>query len=130
MRCRRESSRKAMDITPLVPVGRQIIQAYGDGGFRIAGVRYEGSVIVFPDHTELWPVTSCDEVTGLPSLLGKTEFDILLLGTGQRRRPVPLSLRRLHGFAVEVMDTGAACRTFNVLLAEERRMAALLIAVP
>ncbi|NJM92236.1 MAG: hypothetical protein HC861_06040 [Rhodospirillaceae bacterium] len=43
-----------MDVTPLIPQGKQIIEAYGEGGFRISGQRVEGSVIVFPDKVVAW----------------------------------------------------------------------------
>jgi uncharacterized protein len=101
----------AIDLTPLLPEGRQIIQAYGDGGFRVAGVRLTGSILVV--EADLRP-------------------EILLLGCGGEMAFVPEQIRtplRAAGIVIEAMDTGAACRTWNVLLAEERRVAAALIAV-
>jgi uncharacterized protein len=124
-----------MDITPLIPTGRQIIQSYGDGGFRISGTRHEGSVLIFPVQTLLWPVVEVEAMTeeALAAVaLAEPKVEILLLGTGARLRTIPAALRRSLrglGVAVDVMDTGAACRTYNVLLAEERRVAAALIAV-
>jgi uncharacterized protein len=59
--------------------------------------------------------------------------DILLIGCGTGPAPVPAPLRaglKSAGMSLEWMDTGAACRTFNILLAEQRRIAAALIAVP
>lgn len=122
-----------MDITPLVPAGRQIIKGYGDRGFTITDIRWEGSVLVFPERTLAWPVASVDEVTAA-SLAPVVEAapDLLLLGCGRAMATVSSELRaqlRQAGVRVEVMDTGAACRTFNVLLAEDRRVAAALIAV-
>ncbi len=122
-----------MDITPLLPKGRQIIQGYGDMGFRVNGLRYEGSVLVLPDRTVVWPVTAVDQISEetLPPA-GMEGVEILLIGTGTRGALIPPALRRRfseHGIVLEVMDTGAACRTFNVLLVEERRIAAALIAV-
>ncbi len=125
-----------MDITPLIPAGRGLIQAYGEGGFRIAGARVAGSVLVFLDRVASWPVERFAEVTlaSLEEVLAETpKVELLLVGCGQRPLPAPPSLSeglRGAGVAAEFMDTGAACRTFNVLLAEERRVAAALIAVP
>ncbi len=124
-----------MDITPQVPAGRKVIQAYGDGGFRIAGSRVTGSVLVFPEAVRAWPVERFDDVAleSLTDVLAETpKVELLLVGCGERLLPVPRGLReglRAAGVVVDVMDTGAACRTFNVLLAEERRVAAALIAV-
>ncbi|MBK1697753.1 Mth938-like domain-containing protein [Rhodovibrio salinarum] len=124
-----------MDVTPEVPQGKQIVQSYGDGRFTISGEVYEGSVLVFPDRVVPWPVSSFDEVT-LESLQAVTAEDadvgVLLLGCGQRMQLVTKNLRdpvREAGVVIEPMDTGAAARTFNVLLMEERRVAAALLAV-
>lgn len=124
-----------MDITPLVPEGRQLIQSYGQGRFRVGGESYEGSVLIFPERTIFWAVTDIAEIT-IDSLSAVTApdvaADILLIGCGPRFLPPPHGLARdlkAAGLALEWMDTGAACRTFNVLLAEERAMAAALVAV-
>jgi uncharacterized protein len=122
-----------LDITPLVGQGRQLIQGYGDGGFRVAGKVHRGSVLVFAERTLAWPVVTADAVTvaSLPAA-DLADVDILLVGCGDRfvAPPPPLGpdLKAL-GVALEWMDTGAACRTFNVLLSEDRRAAAALIAV-
>jgi uncharacterized protein len=125
-----------MDITPLVPKGRQLIQAYGDGGFRISGVRHEGSVWVLPEATLAWTVTGFAELRldDMQRLIARAaqNVSILLIGTGRAMLPLPVDLRlacQAAGIAVEPMDTGAACRTYNVLLGEERTVAAALIAV-
>ena len=123
------------DITPLVASGRQLIDSYGEGRFRIAGVILTGSVLVLPERVEPWPVAEAAAVT-LASLAPVTQAEpppeILLVGCGKSFGPAPTGLGaalRQVGVALEWMDTGAACRTFNVLLAEERRVAAALIAV-
>jgi uncharacterized protein len=126
-----------MDITPLVPAGRQIIESYGSGRFRIAGEVHQGSVLVFSDRTESWNIDSPDLVTAeslAPVIAaGKAgDVELLLLGCGPRLIQAAAPLRaalRDAGIGLESMDTGAACRTFNVLLAEGRRVAAALIAV-
>jgi uncharacterized protein len=121
-----------MDVTPLIPAGRQVIEGYGAGGFRVAGTRYAGSVLVFAEETLAWPVASMSELTidSLRPVVERRGIEILLLGCGPRLTPIPARLRqelRAAGIIVDVMDTGAACRTYNVLLAEERRVAAALI---
>ncbi len=122
-------------MTPLVPGGRKLIGGYGDGGFRIDGQRYEGSVLVFPEQVIAWPPRGVAEVdAGALTLITdmRRPTDILLLGCGESFVDEPPGLRaalRNAGVILEWMDTGAACRTFNVLLAEERRVAAALIAV-
>jgi len=129
-----------VDITPAVGDRRQLIQRYGDGGFRIAGVDYAGSVLIEPEQTRLWPVGDPSAVS-LMSLAPLTQaFDaslargtVMLLGTGSKTASVDNSLRanlRRMGIGLEVMSTGAACRTFNVLLAEDPAVVAALIAVP
>jgi uncharacterized protein len=122
-----------MDVTPVIPAGRQLIKGYGDLGFTISGTRWEGSVLVFPDRTVPWGAASLSEVTEeslAPVLAARPQ--LLLLGCGAAMAPVPQALRgalRSAGITLEIMDTGAACRTFNVLLAEDRLVAAALIAV-
>jgi uncharacterized protein len=123
------------DVTPLIPAGRQVIEAYGDGGFRVSGVRFEGSVLVFPEQVVAWPVTDPAALTIellQPVLAAAGQVDLLLLGCGPSIRPVPAELRRAlraAGIVVEPMDTGGACRTYNVLMGEDRKVAAALIAV-
>lgn len=126
-----------MDVTPLIPQGKQIIDGYGDGGFRVSGVRVEGSVIVYPDRLAPWPPAILAEVTAAAledvARAGRAgQVELLLLGTGARMAQIDRGLRqelRAAGVVIEVMDTGAACRTYNVLLAEGRKVAAALIAV-
>ena len=126
-----------MDVTPLIPQGKRIIDGYGEGGFRISGQRVEGSVIVFPDRVVAWPATSVGDMS-TANLMPVSEagragtVELLLVGTGGRMAQIDRTLRqalRADGVVVEVMDTGAACRTYNVLMAEGRRVAAALIAV-
>ncbi|MDP6788402.1 MAG: Mth938-like domain-containing protein [Rhodospirillales bacterium] len=124
-----------MDVIPLEVPGRQVIQSYGEGRFRIAGTVHAGSVLVWPERTEAWPVGEAGAIEiGSLSAVARAEevTEILLVGCGARFLPVPADLRealREEGMALEWMDTGAACRTFNVLLGEDRRVAAALIAV-
>lgn len=124
-----------MDITPVVAADRQLIHGYGDHGFTITGLRHEGSVLVFPDRTLAWPVTSVAELSLdalAPILAAEPRPAVLLLGCGKGMSVVPREIKaalRDAGIVVEPMDTGAACRTYNVLLTEGRDVAAALIAV-
>lgn len=124
-----------MDITPLIPRGRQVITGYGPGSFAISGESYPGSVLVLAEQTLAWDVARVEEVTleSLSPVLFQGEaVELLLLGTGKATaRPSPALKQALRerGITLEAMDTGAACRTFNILLSEERRVAAALMAV-
>jgi uncharacterized protein len=121
-----------MDVTPSIPAGRQVIDSYGAGGFRVSGAAYAGAVLVFPDRTQAWGASTAAEVTAesLQPVIAHGGVHILLLGWGRRAQPVPPALRqalRAAGIVVDAMDTGAACRTYNVLLSEDRRVAAALL---
>jgi uncharacterized protein len=89
-------------------------------------------VLVLPDRTLDWGVGSIAELSeaSFEPLVGRGDVEILVLGTGARMAPLPAPLRlalKRAGIAVEPMDTGAACRTYNVLVAEDRRVAAALL---
>ena len=125
----------SLDIPPVTPEGRQVIQRYGNGGFRIANFPYAGSVLVTTEHSMLWPVTQAVDITieNLHPLFAQ-EFSpgIILIGCGPKFISPPKDLRlavKEKGAVLEWMDTGAACRTYNVLLTEERQVVAALIAV-
>jgi uncharacterized protein len=117
------------------PAERQVVEAYGGGRFRISGSAYAGSVIVLPDETIVWPISRFDEVDVAslePVMAVADDVDILLLGCGSRGELAPEPLMKTFrdaAISVEAMATGAACRTYNVLAAERRRVAAALIAV-
>jgi uncharacterized protein len=115
--------------------GRASIDAYGNGGFRFAGMSHRGSILCLPGAIEAWEVAS---VAGLTSqsfrrvLAEREKIEILLVGVGRNvvllPRPIVDALRDA-GVGVDMMDTGAACRTYNILLAEGRAVAAALMAV-
>jgi uncharacterized protein len=112
--------------------GRQIIERYAPSGFRVSGVIYHGAVLVFPDLTVAWDAASARDVTWetLAPVIEHGGVEILLLGLGRSTSAVPAALRaalRTARIALEAMDTGAACRTYNVLVSEDRRVAAALI---
>ena len=121
---------------PILAPGLQPIQAYGKGGFTIAGARHAGSVLVLPDRVLPWAATDpevLDEAAFAPLRAVEPVPDILVVGTGAAFVLLPHALRqaiRAWGPVVEVMTTPAGCRTYNVLLSEGRRVAAALIAMP
>lgn len=120
-----------MDITPLIAADRQIIQSYSAGGFKISGQAYQGPVIVFPDRTVPWTASSAAELKpGDFDMLDRKDLDVVLIGCGAQGarldREVVNALKS-RGVLPEAMDTGAACRTYNVLMADGRRIAAALL---
>ncbi len=121
-----------MELTPVIPSGRQVIESYGPRGFRVSGIAYAHAILVFPDLTLDWAVTGAEAVTAeaLQPVIERGGTEILLLGCGSRVTPVPPAIRqalKAAGISLEPMDTGAACRTYNVLLGEDRRVAAALL---
>lgn len=130
-----ERQRPVADATSASYPERIPIDAYGDGGFRLQGIRHEGSLMILPAGPTVWPVTSMDMLSAAdlePVLAARGDLEILILGTGISFARPSAALRSAvesAGLGLEAMDTGAACRTYNVLLAERRRIAAALIAV-
>jgi uncharacterized protein len=121
-----------MDLTLLVPAGHQVIERYGPSGFRVTGVIWRGPVLVFPELTLPWTAVEPSGVTAesLAPVVEHGGVQILLLGLGSRMPVLHRELRgalRQAGISLEPMDTGAACRTYNLLVAEDRRVAAALI---
>jgi uncharacterized protein len=120
---------------PLLP-GRPPIAGYGRGLFRLGGIEHRGSVMVLPRGVFDWPVADAATLTedALSPILDEgATVPFLLLGTGATQifpdRPLREAFAKA-GIGLEAMDTGAACRTYNVLLSEERVFAAALIAMP
>jgi uncharacterized protein len=115
--------------------GRAPIDAYGNGGFRFAEMSHRGSILALPSGIEAWPVASAEDITpqSLARLVAEASaIEILLMGTGDAMAPLSPEARRVlreAGLEPELMATGPAVRTYNVLLSEERAVAAALIAV-
>lgn len=127
-----------MDVTPLVRKGQQIIQVYAGGVFKISGESYNHAVFVTSEKTFPWDVGQYTELSQLQHehfsfLIELAQgFDVFLLGTGKKiefLNPMIKKSLRQKNIHIEVMDTGAACRTYNVLMAEGRRVGALLLPV-
>ena len=115
--------------------GRAPIDSYGRGGFRFAEMSHVGSLLCVPSGIYGWDPVSIDDVDAdaLARVLDeRSEIDVLLLGVGPEPRPAPAdaerALRSAH-VRFDTMTTGAAVRTFNVMISEERRVAAGLLAV-
>ncbi len=120
--------------TPHFP-GRAPIDAYGNGGFRFADMSHRGSILCLPSGVYAWDVGDPAVLTlaSLDAVLAEAaDIGFLLLGTGARQEFPSKEIARAFadaGLGLEPMTTGSAARTYNVLLAEHRRVAAALIAV-
>ncbi|TIS74913.1 MAG: hypothetical protein E5W94_23220 [Mesorhizobium sp.] len=115
--------------------GRAPIDAYGNGGFRFADMSHRGSLLCLPSGIYGWEPADPLALTAadFAKLLNEADkVEILLVGAGKDLKPLPAALRtalEAAGIAADPMSTGAAVRTYNVLLAENRAVAAALIAV-
>lgn len=124
-----------MDVTPTIPEGLKVIDSYGPGRFQISTLAYQGPLLVFPNRVVPWTLTIADalSVDDLSEVFAEDPpVEVLLFGCGSKMTLVKPSLRqaiRDKGVAMDPMDTGAACRTYNILLSEGRRVAAALIPV-
>lgn len=115
--------------------GRAPIDAYGRGGFRFAEMSHVGSILCVPSGIYGWAPQTPDDVA--PDAVARVveeaaDIDVCLVGMGAVPRPLPPATGealREAGVRFDTMTTGAAVRTFNVMIAEERRVAACLIAV-
>ena len=111
------------------------IDAYGDGGFRFGGMSHRGSLLCFPDGIWAWPINSIAELstTALEAAFDRAEsLNFFLIGAGRDPWVLPERLRsrfRELSLSVDTMPTGAAVRTYNILLAENRHVGAGLIAI-
>jgi uncharacterized protein len=115
--------------------GRHLIDSYGNGGFRFGDMSHRGSILALPGGVHKWAPEVMAELTLAslsPLMAGSDKVDFLLIGTGTDIAFIPTALRealKARGIVVEGMATPAAARTYNVLVAEARRVAAALIAV-
>lgn len=125
------------DISTALATGTVLISGYGKAGFTIAGTRYEGTLLisganVVPSSVQVVADITVGYIAALVSGMDPMP-ELLLIGTGQKHEFLPPSLRSAFkqelSLSVDTMDTGAACRTFNILASEGRPVAALLIAL-
>jgi uncharacterized protein len=112
------------------------VTAYGNGGFRFAEMSHRGSILCLPSGVYAWSATSAETLgeNDIDFLLNLVEAPItVLLGTGEKQlwpKPEIYSAFAKAGIGIEPMSTGAAARTYNILIAEKRPIAAALLAVP
>lgn len=116
-----------MKLTEVIFRAGMPVEGYGPGFFRLGQEVHEGPLLILPDGVADW--AGLDDLT--PLIAGKDQFDILLIGTGAEISALPTAVREtLESAALpfDVMASPPALRTYNVLLAEERRVA--LAALP
>ncbi|WP_320199899.1 Mth938-like domain-containing protein [Agrobacterium sp. rho-13.3] len=124
-----------IEIRPAHFPGRAPIDAYGNGGFRFAEMSHRGSLLCVPSGIHGWHVEDASQLTvsDFSSIIEQaSDIEFLLIGMGDTMRVVPKELRlalKEAGIAVDAMSTGAAVRTYNIMLSESRSVAAALIAV-
>ena len=113
------------------PTALNTFSGYGDGFVLVNGQRHEANLIVLPEHLMPWSAKNFDALVEADfEALLELDLEILLLGTGMKQRfPHPRLTQALarKRVGVEAMDLRAACRTYNILMAEERRVAAALL---
>jgi uncharacterized protein len=115
--------------------GRHLIDAYGAGGFRFGEMSHKGSILMLPSGVRAWDVADRQPWAGgqFAAVFAEAgNIELLLLGTGVDLRPLPEALRwrfRELKIGVELMTTPPAARTYNILVAEGRKVAAALISV-
>lgn len=111
-----------------------LIAAYDAGSFTINGQRHATSLILTPETVHDWPVAGFTALRAEDLLsVCVLKPSLVLLGTGMRQHfPAPAMLRPLieAGIGFEIMDTGSACRTYNLLAGEGRNVAAALLLDP
>lgn len=112
------------------------IESYGAGGFRVNGERIEGSILILNDQVHPWPVRTLAELEPHQFhpivAAGLAAVELVLLGTGLETAPAPRAVREAMvsaGLGLELMNTPEACRLYNVLAVDGRRVAAVLLAI-
>lgn len=125
-------SSKSMKFVLDSPGSEHVFSDYGSGFVSINNNRYEDSLIIFPDHIEQhWPVQSIDDLSlAMLELFSRRRPDIALLGTGASQQFPGVDLLREFArekLTFDVMDTAAACRTYNLLISEGRDVGAAIM---
>jgi uncharacterized protein len=117
-----------MDVTPLIKQGQNIIQSYGNGRIKISGSEFLSPVIVRAEATAQWCVGEYSELT-IKDFEAFQDDDVVIIGCGENMAFLPKDLRsdlKAKNITVDVMDTGAACRTYNMLMSDGRNVVAAL----
>lgn len=121
-----------MELTRQHPGDKVYVRKVGAGGITVAEDTYQTSLILSPETVDAnWPVKTVEDVSedALEPLLG-LKPEVVIIGTGKAQRFLDPGLTMMfyrNGIGIEVMDTRAACRTFNILVMEERRVVAALM---
>ena len=124
-----------MELTEAPRGDRPVVESYGPGGFRINGDTWTGSVLILADRVVAWDRSDADglDAVGLAAAFAGQETELVIVGLGAGGAAIAPAVRRIFrdaGLAVEAMDTGAACRTYNLLAGEGRAVGAALKALP
>jgi uncharacterized protein len=115
--------------------GKALLDAYGNGGFRFADMSHRGSILCLPSGIWEWDAADASGITAeslTRAMDEAADIEIFLIGTGEEHVPLPPALRetlRAAGLRIDVMATGPAARTYNILLGDQRKVGAALIAV-
>lgn len=119
-----------MDITPIISREKNIIKSYNKGNFTINNELIDGNIIILPDKLINWKISSIQDldIIEIDSAIDQ-QIDILLIGYGSDYKYIPKNIIKSENYNIELMNTGAACRTYNILLSEDRKVAAALIVI-
>lgn len=124
-----------MELTSAIPQGALLVESYRPGRFRVAGQDYLGSILIMADGVRAWPVAAPGalDAASLDAVLeAPAPPEVMLVGCAGETVLLPSALRqrfRAARIGLDAMPTGAACRTYNVLVSENRRVGAALIAL-
>lgn len=112
------------------------IEAWSPGGFTIGGARVGGSALIVDDSATAWPPRALADLTpddfAAVIVAGRERVEFVVLGAGAQPRPAPREVREAlarAGLGLEIMSTAEACRLYNTLAPEGRRLAAALLAL-
>jgi len=124
-----------MEVIRTSPADRFLVQRYRGGGFTVSGVRHSGSILILPKEVKPWPVAdiAAMDAAWLVPLLAGAGVNLCLVGCGPRTARLPATLKQAFkdaAIGIDVMETGAASRTYNMLVGEGRAVAAALIPLP
>jgi len=127
----------SLDVTPLVDSSTKIIKSYSDDGFVINNEKISDNIIIYYDKLLNWSFTDNDDIyTSLVSAVlvvnnqSSDKIELLILGTGKTILHIPEAVKnqfRENNISLEIVDSGAACRTYNSLIAEGRKVAAAIL---
>lgn len=124
-----------MDITPLIPKDKNVINAYGPEGFKINQTIYHNSIFLTPDQLVEIKLDSIEQINwqALKEIVN-IDLEIILIGTGNNHQNIPNKIKeeiKIHypQASIDEMSTSAACRTYNILTSEDRKVATILLPI-